>query len=106
LAFLVCMLLLFRLKPYAFGALVPFAIAAITFPRRMLRYTGYVTLSVLPWLCTSAWLAATEIVRSYYQIICLTAFIVIAVALQIFFFTRTTARPAPAATGDGPAPAD
>jgi multisubunit Na+/H+ antiporter MnhC subunit len=72
----------------------------------MLRYTGYVTLSVLPWLCTSAWLAATEIVRSYYQIICLTAFIVIAVALQIFFFTRTTARPAPAATGDGPAPAD
>jgi hypothetical protein len=104
LAFLVCMLLLFRLKPYAFGALVPFAIAAITFPRRMPRYIGYVTLSVLPWLCTSAWLAPTEIVRDYYQIICLTAFIVIAVLLQIFSLTRT--RPSPAAAGDGPAPAN
>ena len=104
LAFLVGMLLLFRLKPYAFGALVPFAIATISFPRRMLRCIGYLTLSVLPWLCTSAWLASTEIVRNYYQIICLAAFIVMAVALQIFSLTRT--RPSPAAIGDAAGPAN
>jgi hypothetical protein len=80
--------------------LLPFAIAAITFPRRMLRCIGYVILSVLPWLCTSALLPATEIFRNYYQIICLAAFIVVAVLLQIFSLTRT--RPAPAATRDGP----
>jgi hypothetical protein len=100
---LVCMLLLFRLKPYAFGTLVPFAIAAIAFPSGILRRIGYLTLSVMPWLCTSAWLAAPEVVRNYYQMICLMAFIVVALAMQIFSFTRT--RTAPAATGDGPAPA-
>jgi hypothetical protein len=63
------MLLLFRLKPYAFGTLVPFAIAAIVFPSRILRCIGYLTLSVMPWLCTNAWLAATEVVRDYYQMI-------------------------------------
>jgi hypothetical protein len=104
LGFLVCMLLLFRLKPYAFGALVPFAIAAITFPRRMLRCIGYVILSVLPWLCTSAWLAPAEIIRNYYQIISLAAFIVVALFLQIFSLTRT--RPVPAASGDGHPPAN
>ena len=99
LAALVCMLLLFRLKPYAFGTLVPFAIAAIAFPSRILRCIGYLTLSVMPWLCTNAWLAATEVVRDYYQMICLTTFIVVALALQIFSLTR----PAPAGTGDRPA---
>jgi hypothetical protein len=90
LAALVCMLLLFRLKPYAFGALVPFAIAAIAFPSRILRCTGYLTLSVMPWLCTNAWLAATEVVRDYYQMICLMTFIVVALVLQIFSSTRPT----------------
>jgi hypothetical protein len=84
LAALVCMLLLFRLKPYAFGTLAPFAIAAIAFPSRILRCIGYLTLSVMPWFCTNAWLAATEVVRDYYQMICLTTFIVVALALQIF----------------------
>ena len=99
LAALVCMLLLFRLKPYAFGTLVPFAIAAIAFPSRILRCIGYLILSVMPWLCTNAWLAATEVVRDYYQMICLTTFIVVALALQIF----SSMRPAPAGTGDRPA---
>jgi hypothetical protein len=99
LAALVCMLLLFRLKPYAFGTLVPFAIAAIAFPSRILRCIGYLTLSVMPWLCTNAWLAATEVVRDYCQMICLTTFIVVALALQIFSLTR----PAPAGTEDRPA---
>jgi hypothetical protein len=99
LAALVCMLLLFRLKPYAFGALVPFAIAAIAFPSRILRCTGYLTLSVMPWLCTNAWLAATEVVRDYYQMICLMTFIVVALVLQIFSSTR----PTPAETKDRPA---
>jgi len=99
LAALVCMLLLFRLKPYAFGTLVPFAIAAIAFPSRILRCIGYLTLSVMPWLCTNGWLAATEVVRDYYRMICLTTFIMVALALQIFSLTR----PAPAGTGDRPA---
>ena len=99
LATLVCMLLLFRLKPYAFGTLVPFAIAAIVFPSRILRCIGYLTLSMMPWLCTNAWLAATAVVRDYYQMICLTTFIGVALALQIFSLTR----PAPAETGDRPA---
>jgi hypothetical protein len=102
LATLVCMLLLFRLKPYAFGTLVPFAIAAIVFPSRILRCIGYLTLSMMPWLCTNAWLAATAVVRDYYQMICLTTFIGVALALQIFSLTK----PAPARTGDRPALAD
>ena len=60
---------------------VPFAIAAIAFPSRILRCIGYLTLSVMPWLCMNAWLAATEVVRDYYQMICLTTFIVVALAL-------------------------
>jgi hypothetical protein len=99
LAALVCMLLLFRLKPYAFGTLVPFAIAAIVFPSRILRCIGYLTLSVMPWLCTNGPLAATEVVRDYYQMICLTTFIVVALVLQIFSPTR----PSPTETSDRPA---
>jgi hypothetical protein len=54
---------------------------------------------MMPWLCTNAWLAATAVVRDYYQMICLTTFIGVALALQIFSLTR----PAPAETGDRPA---
>ena len=50
LAYLVCMLFLFRLKPYAFAALIPFAIAAVVFPVRALRYIGYLVLVLMPWL--------------------------------------------------------
>ena len=60
---------------------------------------GYLTLSMMPWLCTNAWLAATAVVRDYYQMICLATFIGVALALQIFSLTR----PAPAETGDRPA---
>jgi hypothetical protein len=79
--------------------LVPFAIAAIVFPSRILRCIGYLTLSVMPWLCTNGPLAATEVVRDYYQMICLTTFIVVALVLQIFSPTR----PSPTETSDRPA---
>lgn len=83
-AVLLCMLLLFRLKPYAFATLVPFAIAAVAFPSRILRLIGYVTLSVMPWLGTNALLAPAQLVRDYYQIISLTIFIAMALVLQIW----------------------
>jgi len=71
---------------------------------RILRSIGYLTLSVTPWLCTNGPLAATEVVRDYYQMICLTAFNVVALVLQIFSSTRRS----PAEIRDHPvlAPAD
>src|SRR5262245_53590231 len=49
LAYLVCMLFLFRLKPYAFVALIPFAVAAVMFPVRAIRYIGYLVLVLMSW---------------------------------------------------------
>jgi hypothetical protein len=39
---------LFRLKPYAYGSLVPFAIAAVAFPNRTMRCLGYLALAAVP----------------------------------------------------------
>ena len=58
LAYLVCMLFLFRLKPYAFAALI-LSIAAVMFPVRALRYIGYLVLVLMPWLWSGR-VSATE----------------------------------------------
>jgi Glycosyltransferase family 87 len=73
LAYLVCMLFIFRLKPYAFGTLVPFAVAAVMFRERALRYIGYLVLVLMP----SLWSGV-----SYYLTISLILFLVVAYGLH------------------------
>ena len=103
---LLCMLLLFRLNPYAFGTLVQFAIAAIAFPSLPLRCIGYVALSMTPWLWTREWPPPTGLFHQYYQIICLITFVAVAIVLQIYSATRpaegeTRDRAKPAAEASG-----
>jgi hypothetical protein len=82
-AYLVCMLFLFRLAPYAFAALIPFAIAAVMFPVRALRYIGYLALVLMPWLFGSATMSLDiELTREFYQTISLVIFVVVAFGLQ------------------------
>ena len=79
LAYLVCMLFIFRLKPYAFGTLVPFALAAVMFPDRALRYIGYLVLVLMPSLL-SGW--------TFYQMISLIIFLVVAYGLHGHLWSR------------------
>ena len=79
LAYLVCMLFLFRLKPYAFGTLVPFALAAVMFPERALRYIGYLVLVLMPSLWSE---------HSFYQMISLIIFLVVACGLHGHVWSR------------------
>jgi Glycosyltransferase family 87 len=83
LAYLVCMLFLFRLKPYAFAALIPFAIAAVMFPVRALRYVGYLVPVLMPWLWwPSLWSGTVPVnmglTREFYQTMSLVVFVVVA----------------------------
>ena len=73
LAYLVCLLFIFRLKPYAFGTLVPFAVAAVMFPERALRYIGYLVLVLMPPLWSE---------KGFYQMISLLIFLVVAYGLH------------------------
>jgi Glycosyltransferase family 87 len=83
LAYLVCMLFLFRLAPYAFAALIPFAIAAVIFPVRALRYIGYLVLVLMPWLFGSARMSLNiGLTREFYQTISLVIFLVVAFGLH------------------------
>jgi hypothetical protein len=89
LAYLVCMLFMFRLKPYAFAALVPFAVAAVMFPERALRCIGYLLLVLMPslWSGTvSLWPGTVfDTARPgypFYQTISLVIFLVIAFGLN------------------------
>jgi Glycosyltransferase family 87 len=77
LAYLVCMLFLFRLKPYAFAALIPFAIAAVVFPARALRYIGYLVLVLMPWLLSGS-VSIIHLTREFYQTMSLVIFLVVA----------------------------
>jgi hypothetical protein len=77
LTYLVCVLFLFRLKPYAFAALVPFAVAAVMFPVRALRYIGYLVLVLMP----SLWVN-TGLPRVFYEMISLVIFLLVAFGLQ------------------------
>jgi hypothetical protein len=79
LAYLVCMLFIFRLKPYAFAALVPFAVAAVMFPERAVRYIGYLVLVLMPSLL-SGW--------TFYQMISLIIFLVVAYGLHGHLWSR------------------
>ena len=81
LAYLVCMLFIFRLKPYAFGTLVPFAVAAVMFPERALRYVGYLVLVLMP----SLWSGV-----SYYQTISLIIFLVVTYGLHGHVLSRVS----------------
>jgi hypothetical protein len=97
LAYLVCMLFMFRLKPYSFAAFVPFAIAAVMFPERALRYIGYLVLVLMPsfwsgtWYSPSLFTAArpptrtvfdVETYHHFYQTISLVVFLVVAFGLN------------------------
>jgi hypothetical protein len=78
LAYLVCMLFLFRLKPYAFAALIPFAIATVMFPARAFRYMGYLVLVLMPWFWSGKVAPNLELTHEYYQTASLIAFLVVA----------------------------
>ena len=82
LAYLVCMLFLFRLKPYAFAALIPFAIAAVMFPVRALRYIGYLVLVLMPWLWSGRVSVNMGLTREFYQTMSLVIFLVVAFGLH------------------------
>jgi Glycosyltransferase family 87 len=77
LAYLICILFLFRLKPYAFATLVPFAIAAVMFPIRTLRYIGYSVLALMP-----IWSENIGLMRQFYQTISLIMFLVAVFGLE------------------------
>ena len=79
LAYLVCLLFIFRLKPYAFGTLVPFAVAAVMFRERALRYIGYLVLVLMPLLWSGV---------SYYLTISLIIFLVVAYGLHGYVWSR------------------
>src|SRR5262249_61318118 len=70
LAYLVCILFLFRLKPYAFTALIPFAIAAVMFSARALRYIGYLVLVLMPWFLSGrVSVIGPKLTHEFYQTI-------------------------------------
>lgn len=82
LAYLVCMLFLFRLKPYAFAALIPFAIAAVAFPSRALRYAGYLVLVLMPWLFFGKISLIGGLTREFFQTISFLMFLLVAFGLH------------------------
>jgi hypothetical protein len=95
LAYLVCMLFLFRLKPYSFAAFVPFAIAAVMFPERALRYIGYLVLVLMPLVWSGPWYSLFAAARpptwtvfdvgtyhDFYQTISFVVFLVVAFGLN------------------------
>jgi len=77
------MLFLFRLKPYAYGSLVPFAIAAVAFPNRLMRRLGYLVLAGVPALFVGRNLDAS--VYAYFQPVSLLAFLAAAAGLNIYW---------------------
>ncbi len=92
LAVLVSTLFLFRLKPYAYGSLVPFAIAAVAFPNRAMRCLGYLVLAAMPVL-----FVGHNIERSafaYFQTVSLLAFLAAAAGLNAYWLAFR-ARPHP-----------
>jgi hypothetical protein len=84
LTYLVCMLFLFRLKPYAFAALIPFSIVAVAFPVRALRYMGYLVLVLMPWLWSGKVFVDIGLTREFYQTISLVIFVVVAFGAHTF----------------------
>jgi Glycosyltransferase family 87 len=86
LAYLICILFLFRLKSYAFATLVPFAIAAVMFPIRTLRYIGYLVLALMPWMWSE--IVNTGLTRQFYQTISLITFLMVVFGLEGFALRR------------------
>jgi hypothetical protein len=72
------MLFMFRLKPYSLAAFVPFAVAAVMFPERALRYIGYLVLVLMPSLLSGT------VFDSYYETISLVIFLVVAFGLNVY----------------------
>jgi hypothetical protein len=83
LAVLVGNLFLFRLKPYAYGSLVPFAIAAVAFPNRAMRGLAYLVLAAVPALFVGRNIDAS--VYAYFQTVSLLAFLAAAAGLNVYW---------------------
>jgi hypothetical protein len=92
LAVLVGTLFLFRLKPYAYGSLVPFAIAAVAFPNRAMRCLGYLVLAAVPALFVGRNIDASA--YAYFQTVSLLAFLAAAAGLNAYWLARLRCSPA------------
>ena len=89
LAVLVGTLFLFRLKPYAYGALVPFAIAAVALPNRAMRCLGYLVLATVPALFLGGTIDPAS-TYAYFQIVSLLAFLTAAAGLNAYWLVQST----------------
>ena len=90
-AVLVGTLFLFRLKPYAYGSLVPFAIAAVAFPNRGMRRLGYVLLAAVPALVVGRSIDEAS-VYAYFQTVSLLAFLAAAAGLNAYWLAPRARR--------------
>lgn len=84
-AVLVGTLFLFRLKPYAYGSLVPFAIAAVAFPNRAMRCLGYLVLAAVPALFVGRAIDIDASAYAYFQTVSLLAFLAAAAGLNAYW---------------------
>jgi hypothetical protein len=84
LAVLAGTLFLFRLKPYSYGSLVPFAIAAVAFPNRAMRCLGYLPLAAVPALFVGRNIDEAS-VYAYFQTVSLLAFLAAAAGLNAYW---------------------
>ena len=89
-AVLVGNLFLFRLKPYAYGSLVPFAIAAVAFPNRAMRCVGYLVLAAVPALFVGRNIDIDVSVYAYFQTVSLLAFLAAAAGLNAYWLAIRT----------------
>ena len=66
--------------------LVPFAIAAVAFQDRILRWTGYIALAATP----AIWVGKTfgPSTYAYFQTVCLISFIAVVAALHVATIVR------------------
>jgi hypothetical protein len=90
-AVLVGTLFLFRLKPYAYGSLVPFAIAAVAFPSPWMRRLGYLLLAAVPVLLVGRSRDDTS-VYAYSQTISLLAFLAAAAGFNAYWLAPRARR--------------
>jgi hypothetical protein len=88
-AVLVVTLFLFRLKPYAFGSLVPFAIAAVAFPNRGMRRVGYLLMAAVPALFAGRGMDGAS-VYPYFQTVSLLIFLAAAAGLNAYWLAPSS----------------
>jgi hypothetical protein len=99
LAVLVGTLFLFRLKPYAYGSLVPFAIAAVAFPNRAMRRLGYLVLAAVPVLFFGGTIDPAS-TYAYFQTVSLLAFLATAAGLNAYWLRSTRSDVPPILSSD------